>query len=54
MPKAKKNKIKSKPKVKAKVKTIETKLETTDLIFNDTSEIEIPKRMIDQVIGQSI
>ncbi|MFA5746131.1 MAG: ATP-dependent protease LonB [archaeon] len=44
MPKAK--------KITKSIKKVETKTDVKELIYNDTSEIEIPKRMIDQVIGQ--
>jgi ATP-dependent Lon protease len=43
MPKKNQNKTKTKAEAKNDVK---------ELIYNDTSEIEIPKKMIDQVIGQ--
>lgn len=37
---------------KKAIKKIEINPEVKELIYNDTSEIEIPKKIIDQVIGQ--
>lgn len=39
-------------KKEIKTKKIEANTDVKELIYNDTSEIEVPKRMIDQVIGQ--
>ena len=38
--------------VSKKEKKIDANTDIKELIYNDTSEIEVPKRMIDQVIGQ--
>lgn len=39
-------------KTKDKKTKIKAKSDVKELIFNDTSEIEVPTKMIDQVIGQ--
>ena len=39
-------------KKEIKTKKIEANTDVKELVYNDTSEIEVPKRMIDQVIGQ--
>ncbi|HOW29565.1 MAG TPA: ATP-dependent protease LonB [archaeon] len=44
--------IKKTIKKEIKEKKIEANTDVKELIYNDTSEIEVPKRMIDQVIGQ--
>jgi len=41
-----------KKKIKKELKKIKESTDVKELLYNDTSEIEVPEKMIDQVIGQ--